>query len=137
MISFICALCTFDDWYRSQHARPLLENILKTQCFFENMRAQNASEHWIQTLVNWKEPITIKFYEGDPHVVGYTEPPWDAIYLNRVAHNSFSYCKTASNIAHEMLHLKGFRHFADAAYATNYAFEPCCNAWTATHLPFP
>ncbi len=125
-LTFLCLLCTEPEWYKIQHIRPLLNEVLPSECFADSMRSMAVPDKWIKLLATAQNQIPVKFYRENSNVVGYMNPGEDTIHLNRKFHDGFGFCKTGSNIAHEILHVQGFRHFIDPAYATNRAFEQCC-----------
>jgi len=125
--SIFCANCVGGEWYKLHRAVASMEHVLPSRCFANSMRGQGVSEHWINALATSKRPIDVEFYFENNRVVGWTNPDSDnLIRLNRKFHDGFGICMQASNLAHEVLHLEGFRHFVDAAYATNQAFAGCC-----------
>jgi len=126
MITLACMLCTTPEAFKLLGVQPLINRVVQSQCFADNMYARGVGDVWIDKLKNANVRLPVYFYIQDSNVVGYMNPGSDNIYLNRKFHNFFSRCKTGSNITHELTHVLGFRHKADVAYAANYAFEACC-----------
>ena len=125
-VILVCLACTFAEYSRLGQLETALNETLQTQCFGEKMSAQGVPYSWIEKLQNASRDIPLHYYFADNRTVGYMNPGQDDVYLNRKFHDSFSTCKQASNIAHELSHILGYRHLADVAYATNYSFEACC-----------
>lgn len=126
MITLACMLCTTPEAFKLLDVQPLINRVVQSQCFANNMYAQGVSDVWIDKLKNANVRLPVYFYTQDTTTVGYMNPGSNNIYLNRKFHNVFTRCKTGSNITHELTHVLGFRHKADVAYAANYAFEACC-----------
>jgi len=133
MITLACILCTTPEAFKIHDAQSLINRVVQTQCFTNEMYAQGVSDNWIDAIRSAKHRLPIYYFhsdetetELDEYTVGYMNPGSDNIYLNRKFHNSFSRCQTGSNITHELTHVIGFRHKRDVAYAANYAFEACC-----------
>jgi len=143
-LSFICSSCNFDQWYQTQHVRPVMNEVLNSQCFADELRDRGVAEKWVGAMTTVKRKVPVEYYFENSNVIGYTEPDLnDTVHLNWRFHSSYTVCMSGSNMAHEVLHLEGFRHayvalngrqeqlsdfgFApDAAYLVNSAFESCC-----------
>lgn len=117
MITLLCIACTTPEAFKVFDAQTKLNQILPSVCF------KSRSDFDFAPVDGQRWPV--KFYFANTNTVGFMEPGDPTTWLNRRFHDSFSVCKTASTIAHELTHHAGFRHF-DAAYQVNQAFEECC-----------
>lgn len=126
MILLSCMLCTGFEAQKIHLAQTLVNQVTRTQCFADSMYAQGIGDYWIDAIKGARQNLPVYFYRQNNNVVGFMNPGSPNIYLNRTFHDSFTACKTGSNVTHELVHVLGFRHKADVAYAANYAFEQCC-----------
>jgi len=126
MILLSCMLCTTPEAFKILDAQALINRTVQSQCFDARMAEQYISREWVEAIRRARNDLPVYFYRENSNVVGYMNPGSDNIYLNRKFHDGFSLCKTGSNITHELVHVLGYRHKADVAYAANYAFEACC-----------
>jgi hypothetical protein len=139
-LTFFCANCSyFDDWEKTQRVTPLVNKVLMSQCFSREARNVGMSERWLSLITTAKRRVDVIYYFEDTSTIGYTIPDVNKnIYVNKKFHDSYNLCQTGSNLAHEVLHLEGFRHFGvtgvqeqefagwDDAYKVNAAFDACC-----------
>lgn len=125
-INLVCLACTYQEFLNTEKLEEALSQTLPTQCFTEKMRSQGVPEYWTNAIQTAQVDLKIKYYFNADTVVGYMDESTKNVFLNRRFHRTFSTCTQASNIAHETLHVLGFRHFVDSAYAVNSAFEACC-----------
>lgn len=143
-LTFICSNCSFyDDWEKAQRVTPLVNKVLNSKCFADELRDLGVNPRWVDAITTAKRKVPTVFYYANNGTVGYTEPDWSkSVWLNKKFHDGFGLCQTGSNLAHEVLHLEGFRHIGvalngrqeqlefpfvyDDGYRVNDAFNACC-----------
>lgn len=126
MILLTCMDCTTAEAFKIHATQTLVNNVTQSVCFDNEMRKLNVPYGWIDRVQNANIKIPLYYYFEDTQTIGYMNPGSPNVYLNRKFHNTMSKCRVGSNIAHELTHLLGYRHVVDVAYATNFAFEQCC-----------
>jgi len=147
-LTFLCQSCSYQsDWEKTQRVTPVVNRVLNSQCFSSQLKDLGVAPRWISAITTAKRTVPVRYVWEDTLSVGYTYPDTDNhIYLNKKFHDGFSACQTGSNLAHEVLHLEGFRHAYvaldgrqdqlffpfvwDDAYKINTAFESCCFQFT-------
>lgn len=129
-VSLVCLACTYQEFMRMPDLERKISQTIETQCFSAKMREANADPFWLSEIQGAQLEIPVEYYdETDPSYakrIAYMDPGLPNMHLNRDYFDSFTNCKRASVISHETLHFLGYRHFADSAYAVNFAFESCC-----------
>lgn len=78
--------------------------------------------------------VPVVYYFKNNSVIGYRQPPFNTIYLNKKYHDKYSACSSAANLAHEASHVLGFTHDFKATkrrpfsvpYSISHAFSFCC-----------
>lgn len=126
MLTLACILCTTPEAFKILDAQALLNKFLNEGCFTREMYDRGVSLEDIRTVRSADKRYPVYFYRENSRVVGYMYPGSLNIYLNRQFHDSFTTCQTAANLAHELAHQVGMRHFVDVAYATGDSFNACC-----------
>lgn len=123
-----CEICVPKEIVRIERASKLVDKYLGRACFISRMRDRGVSFGDTMVVSNITGRYPIIFYREDSLTIGKMYPDRPYIYLNRKFHDTFTYCETAANLAHELAHHAGFRHqFVDVAYATGDSFLDCCN----------
>lgn len=122
-----CVTCAPTEIVRIERTQVLIDRFLGRECFISRMRERGVSFGDTMIVGTITGTYPIHFYRAETPTIGYMNPGHPEIYLNRRYHDTFSYCHTAANVAHELAHQAGFRHLVDVAYAAGDSFLDCCN----------
>lgn len=131
---------TEQDLIRNKETLKKANEIINGECFKSKMLSlpiswtNNKSKEEVVNVLRGTSEIKIRMYLENTSTIGYMNPGSNILNFNRKFHDKFSACQSASNLAHEVSHIKGFRHPSwrvpgrsnTVPYAINVAIEACC-----------
>lgn len=138
---FTCVGCVKAEIKKVADAQLKVNEIIQSKCFGDFMlkwglidRGGRTPMEVIEHLRKQNLNIPAHYYYSRGKVVGYRNPPYPDIYMNRKFHDYYGVCDTASNMAHESSHVAGYDHPFNSTptrghtipYAINNAFDECC-----------
>ena len=118
-----------------------LNKTISSQCFKDfilsaDLRKTNGktNQQVLNDILTKRVNVELTMYYSKRSTVGYTYPNTPKIWFNRKFHSNFSYCKSASNLAHEASHKIGYGHSKryhinrpkSVPYSINSGFDKCC-----------
>lgn len=138
---FVCVGCVKAEVKKVADAQLKVNEVIQSKCFSDFMLKWGLIERngktpagVIADLRAQNLKIPAHYYYSRGKVVGYRNPPYPDIYMNRKFHDYYGVCDTASNMAHEASHVAGYDHPFNQTptrgktvpYAINNAFDECC-----------